>query len=226
MADYQYSSMHGTNSANRIIQLARNKLGKTATVSYYPNAQNSIPMGSQSTHTDAKASANMFMDMYESSRLELLESGDWSFATERAELVYDENKKLYRLPENLVKIIKIGDCGRKFNGERFGDYLEICCICCNCILYIRNEQNVGLFSPGFTRALINKLAYEIGYTSGASEVTLNRIYRDYQMSLANARKNQLQQKAIRVVRDPCAQYGESNFAVHHPRTGCGDCCDC
>lgn len=224
MARHQYPDYHDPNTSDRIIIMARNKLGRGASVVSGTFSSTPGYNGYPSTHADAKSVVSMFRDQYESCRRELLENGDWAFATERASLNYDADKKLWKLPENLIKIIKVGECGTRFSGERFGNYLEICCCCCDCILYIRDEQNVGLFSPKFTRALINKLAYEIGYAAGVSETTLSRLFRDYQLEIADARKTNLQQKAVRVVRDRRAGYGPSCCTISRPRNACGDCC--
>lgn len=220
----QYPDHHDTNSSDRIIMMACNKLGRSATVSSGPFSTVPTLQGYPSTHVDAKAVAGMYRDQYEACRRELLEAGDWMFATERTSLVFDEQYGLWKLPEDLIKIIKVGECGERLRGERFANYIEICCSCCDCILYIRDERNVGLFSPKFVRALVNKLAYEIGFASGASETALNRIFKDYVFELSDARKTNLQQKAVRTVRDPNAGYGGSYCSVSSPRRACGDCC--
>lgn len=225
MAIHQYPQTTETSSSDRLIIMARNKLGRGATLTSGPFSSTPGYAGYPTTHVDAKATVSMFRDQYEACRRELLENGNWMFATERADLIFDSDKQMYKLPENLIKIIKIGECGRRLTSERFGNYIEIGCGCCECILYIRDEHDANLFSPKFTRALVNKLAYEIGFAAGVSETTLARIYRDYQMEMADARKTDLQQRTIRVVRDPRSGYGRSYMALHRSRKACGDCCD-
>ena len=99
-------------------------------------------------------------------RDEVLENGNWNFATKRAELAQDVTAPVwgfeysYQIPADCLGVIDVEHPEIPWRVE--GDKIVTNSSTLS-IQYIRREDNVSLFTPMFIEALALRLAWDLAY---------------------------------------------------------------
>lgn len=129
---------------------------------------------------------------YDPLRRTVLEEGPWSFAISRVQLnevvgapVY-EYDYTYQLPTDLIRVIEVSDPTAEIRDwVKEGDKI-LCNYSTVFIKYIKNEENVAIFSSGFIQALAARIAMDLAAPITKSKTVVGMMTDLYEMKLATA----------------------------------------
>lgn len=129
--------------------------------------------------------------LYTLTRDALLASHPWNFAIGRSELTLDasapafEFDNQYLLPADCLRCVKLYNTSLMWKKE--GNRLLTDASTAQ-LIYIKKVTDTGLFSPGFTEALITKLAAEMTVKITGSQTAAQGLYQEFKDKLKDAKK--------------------------------------
>lgn len=150
-----------------------------------------------SSLSDTDRTSVLCNDVYERARDELLYSHPWNFAITRASLSADaatpdwEYSNQYTLPNDCLRVIRLEYTnydyrveGRKIVTDQ-GAPLKI--------IYIKQETDVTVFTPGFTELLALKIAIDLGYNFTANASLIQGLIDQFRRKKAEVKQHDAQE---------------------------------